>query len=78
MKDGGDVTSRCPHGSHRSNRFRRKVLKELESYGVKFNEVDKQAFKNATARIYKEIPGLTPNVYDNLVAELTKIRATKK
>lgn len=54
------------------------VVKELESYGVKFNEVDKQAFKNATSRIYKEIPGLTPNVYDSLVAELTKIRAAKK
>ncbi len=50
------------------------VVKELESYGVKFNEVDKQAFKDATARIYTEIPGLTPGVYDNLVSELTKIR----
>jgi TRAP-type C4-dicarboxylate transport system substrate-binding protein len=50
------------------------VVKELESYGVKFNEVDKQAFKDATARIYTEIPGLTPGVYDNLVNELTKIR----
>jgi TRAP-type C4-dicarboxylate transport system substrate-binding protein len=50
------------------------VVKELESYGVKFNEVDKQAFKEATAPIYTEIQGLTPGVYDNLVSELTKIR----
>lgn len=54
------------------------VVKELESYGVKFNEVDKKAFKDSTARIYKEIPGLSPNIYENLVSELTKIRATKK
>lgn len=50
------------------------VVKELESYGVKFNEVDKPAFKAATARIYDEIPGLTPGVYNSLVDELTKIR----
>ena len=54
------------------------VVKELESYGVKFNEVDKQAFKDATARIYKEIPGLSPNMYENLVGELKKIRSAKK
>ncbi len=50
------------------------VVKELESYGVKFNEVDKDAFKAATARVYKEIPGLTPGVYDNIVKELAAIR----
>ncbi len=50
------------------------VVTELESYGVKFNEVDKQAFKDATAHIYNEIPGTTPGVYENIVKELTKIR----
>lgn len=53
------------------------VVKELQTYGVKFNEVDKSAFKEATARIYKEIPGLSPNMYENLVGELKKIRAAK-
>ena len=50
------------------------VVKELESYGVKFNEVDTDAFTKATAKVYDEIPGLTPGVYNNIISELQKIR----
>jgi TRAP-type C4-dicarboxylate transport system substrate-binding protein len=50
------------------------VVKELESYGVKFNEVDTDAFTKATAKVYDQIPGLTPGVYNNILAELAKVR----
>jgi TRAP-type C4-dicarboxylate transport system substrate-binding protein len=51
------------------------VTAKLESYGVKFNEVDKKAFTEATKSIYETFPGLTPGIYDKLQAELEKIRA---
>ncbi len=50
------------------------VVKELEDNGVKFNKVDQAAFTKATANIFKEIPNLTPGVYDGILKELTKIR----
>lgn len=50
------------------------VVKELESYGVKFNEVDKAAFVEATKGVYETFPGLTPGIYDSLQEELSKIR----
>ncbi len=50
------------------------VVEELKSYGVKFNEVDTAAFTKATAKIYDEIPGLTPGVYANILKELDMIR----
>ena len=51
------------------------VTAKLESYGVKFNEVNKKAFTEATKSIYETFPGLTPGIYDKLQAELEKIRA---
>ncbi|SHK30255.1 TRAP-type C4-dicarboxylate transport system, substrate-binding protein [Anaerobranca californiensis DSM 14826] len=50
------------------------VVKELESYGVKFNEVDKESFRQATKHIYETFPGLTPGIYDQLQEELKVIR----
>ena len=50
------------------------VVQELESHGVKFNEVDTDAFTKATAKVYDEIPGLTPGVYNAIISELSKIR----
>lgn len=50
------------------------VTEKLESYGVKFNEVDKKAFVEATKSIYDTFPGLTPGIYDRLQEELAKIR----
>ena len=51
------------------------VTAKLESYGVKFNEVDKKALTESTKSIYETFPGLTPGIYDKLQAELEKIRA---
>ena len=38
------------------------VKKELESYGVKFNEVDGDAFRKALAPLYAEQEGMTPGI----------------
>lgn len=50
------------------------VIKELESYGVEFNEVDKEAFVKATAGLYETLPGLTIDIYNDIQDELAKIR----
>jgi len=50
------------------------VVKELESYGVKFNEVDGDAFKAALAPLYAEQPGMTPGIFEDIFAELDSMR----
>ncbi|MFV0422647.1 C4-dicarboxylate TRAP transporter substrate-binding protein [Oleidesulfovibrio sp.] len=50
------------------------VVKELESYGVKFNEVDGDAFRKALAPLYQEGPGMTPGVFDAIFGELDSMR----
>ncbi|WP_317853965.1 C4-dicarboxylate TRAP transporter substrate-binding protein [Chakrabartyella piscis] len=50
---------------------------ELESYGIKFNEVDYDAFGVAIAGVYadmEENDGCTPGIYEALKAELEIIR----
>ena len=43
------------------------VVKELESYGVQFNEVDGDAFRAAMAPLYAEQEGMTCRyIQDNL------------
>ena len=57
-----------------------KVYKELESKGVKFNDVDHVAFEKATEPVFKQMEekeGATPGIYEKLKAELAKIRAAK-
>lgn len=50
------------------------VVEELESYGVEFNEVDYEAFVDATQHIYDTFPGFSPDIYERLQAELEIIR----
>lgn len=50
------------------------VVKELESYGVKFNEVDGDAFRSALAPLYAEQPGMTPGVFKAIFSELDDMR----
>lgn len=50
------------------------VVKELESYGVKFNEVDGMAFREALAPLYAEQEGMTPGVFEAIFAELDSMR----
>ncbi|SHO46376.1 C4-dicarboxylate TRAP transporter substrate-binding protein [Desulfopila aestuarii] len=50
------------------------VVKELESYGVKFNDVDGDAFRTALAPLYIEQDGMTPGVFKALFSELDAMR----
>ncbi len=50
------------------------VVKELESYGVKFNEVDGAAFRKALAPLYVEQPGMTPGIFKTIFSELDSMR----
>jgi len=50
------------------------VVKELESYGVKFNEVDGMAFREALAPLYEEQEGMTPGIFESIFAELDSMR----
>lgn len=50
------------------------TVKELESFGVKFNEVDGAAFRKALAPLYVEQPGMTPGVFNAVFKELDAMR----
>ncbi len=50
------------------------VVKELESYGVKFNDVDGDAFRSALAPLYEEQKGMTPGVFEAIFSELDSMR----
>lgn len=50
------------------------VVKELEGYGVKFNEVDGDAFRKALTPLYEEQPGMTPGVFEALFSSLDAMR----
>ncbi len=50
------------------------VVAELEQHGVEFNEIDRAAFEERTVGLYATLPGVTMRIYDQLQAELHKIR----
>lgn len=50
------------------------TVKELEDNGVEFNEVDLDAFREATKSVYEKMPGTTDGIYEMLQEELEKIR----
>ena len=50
------------------------VVKELESYGVKFNEVDGMAFREALMPLYIEQAGMTPGIFESVFSELDSMR----
>ena len=52
------------------------VIEELEANGVKFNQIDRAAFEQRTLKLYDgKLPGVTVEMYDQIQAELKKIRA---
>ncbi len=54
------------------------VIKDLEANGVEFNQIDRPAFENRTLKLYDgELPGVTIEMYNQIQAELKKIRAAK-
>ena len=54
------------------------VVRELESQGVLFNEVDRAAFEKETIKLYSELPGVNMKMYDQIQLELKKIRGRSK
>ncbi len=50
------------------------VVEELESYGVKFNEVDGMAFREALSPLYNEQEGMTPGIFEDIFSELDSMR----
>lgn len=52
--------------------------KQLEGFGVKFNEVNSEAFNVAIVDVFSKFPKWTPGIYDEITKELKKIRANKK
>lgn len=52
----------------------KEFIEELKGKGIKFNEVDSQAFKEATAEVFDKMVGVTPGIYDKLIEELNKMK----
>lgn len=50
------------------------VVRELESFGVRFNEVDGAAFRRALAPLYVEQAGMTPGIFNAVFRELDAMR----
>jgi TRAP-type transport system periplasmic protein len=53
------------------------VVKKLESYGVVFNQIDQEAFRQRTIPLYQTLPGLNIQMYNDINSELAKIRANQ-
>lgn len=52
----------------------KEFIEGLEGKGIKFNEVDSQAFKEVTAKVFDKMEGVTPGIYDKLIEELNKMK----
>lgn len=52
------------------------VIKDLEAHGVVFNHIDRAVFEARTLSLFDgELPGVTLEMYEQIQAELSKIRA---
>lgn len=52
------------------------VIDDLRAQGVEFNDIDRKAFEAKTLALYNgELPGVTLEMYQQIQAELDKIRA---
>lgn len=50
------------------------TVEELEAEGVKFNEVDMDAFREATKSVYDKMDGVSEDIYEKLQEELEQLR----
>lgn len=66
------------NGAVQNNEETVKLEKEyqtkLEDLGVKFNEVDAEAFNKVIGNVYTQFPRWTPGIYDRIMEELNRIR----
>lgn len=53
------------------------VVKELESHGVKFNQINRGAFEEKTKGLFETLPGVNIDMYNAIQNELKKIRSQK-
>lgn len=61
---------------NRLNSQHAQVIKDLEAKGVMFNDIDRPAFEARTIDLYDgKLPGVTVEMYEQIQAELKKIRA---
>lgn len=51
------------------------VVRELEGYGVEFNEIDREAFEKETVGLFETLPGVNLEMYQDIQKELSIIRA---
>ena len=52
------------------------VIRQLESHGVAFNDIDRAAFEAKTIALFDgQLPGVTMQMYRDIQAELNRIRA---
>lgn len=50
------------------------VVAELESHGVKFNDIDRESFQKNTEPLFDELKGVNRGMYNQINHELNKIR----
>lgn len=54
------------------------VVKELEEHGVKFNAVDRPSFEARTSSLFRTLPGVNIEMYNQIQSELKKIRSKQQ
>jgi TRAP-type C4-dicarboxylate transport system substrate-binding protein len=52
------------------------VVKELESHGVQFNEIDRAAFEQSTVSVFSSLRGVNMDMYHQIRSELDRIRSS--
>ncbi|MEA5012284.1 MAG: C4-dicarboxylate TRAP transporter substrate-binding protein [Angelakisella sp.] len=70
-----EFTAGAIYNNKLSDEVEAEAKKAMEDAGVEFIEIDTTEFKEASKKFYDTFPGLTPGVYDTMMAELEKIRA---
>jgi TRAP-type transport system periplasmic protein len=51
-----------------------RVVEQLSSHGVEFNEIDREAFQQKTSTLFDSLPGVKRSMYNQINNELIKIR----
>lgn len=52
-----------------------KVVDDLKSHGVKFNQINREAFEKETIKLYETLPGVNLDMYNDIQKELKTIRS---
>lgn len=52
----------------------KEFIEDLKEKGIKFNDVDTEAFKEATAVVFEKMDGVTPGIHEKLMEEIEKMQ----